>query len=142
MESMKNNYYSGLNIGVSINRYVEHRIKERRSSLKMTQNELANSIGLTYQQIQKYEKGSCNISLENLYKISLILDTSIEYFLSEYSTQRYDAVSDNKAINYETELSKQTAVITKLFRNIKNEKVRLKIIELIKAISQNLKEIE
>lgn len=60
--------------------FVGKKIKEKRISLKITQEELAKKLDITFQQIQKYENGSNRVSAGRLYKISKIFNTSINYF--------------------------------------------------------------
>ena len=58
-------------------------VRVRRTMLGMSQMKLAESLGLTYQQIQNYEKGINRISASRLYELSRILDVSINYFFKE-----------------------------------------------------------
>ena len=60
--------------------FVGKKIKEKRISLKITQEELAKKLDITFQQIQKYENGSNRVSAGRLYKISKIFNISINYF--------------------------------------------------------------
>lgn len=64
----------------SVNHYVSQRIRRRRMMLGITQNELADLIGVTYQQAHKYEKGINRISSGRLYQIAQALGVEIEYF--------------------------------------------------------------
>jgi transcriptional regulator with XRE-family HTH domain len=63
-----------------IDRHVGQRIRERRLALGLTQQELANLIGVTYQQAHKYERGVNRISAGRLHKVAQILNVPIAYF--------------------------------------------------------------
>ena len=63
--------------------HVGDRIRLRRSLLGMTQHALAEALGLTFQQVQKYEHGANRVSASRLYDISRILDTSIDFFFQD-----------------------------------------------------------
>lgn len=71
--------------------HVGQRVKIRRKSLKLTQQELGDTLGLTFQQVQKYERGANRISASKLFIISETLDVPISYFfdgLEEKSTKQ------------------------------------------------------
>ena len=63
-----------------VDRHVGRRVCERRISLGYNQSELGRAIGLTFQQIQKYEKGSNRVSASKLWDIATFLDVDIDYF--------------------------------------------------------------
>ena len=62
--------------------HVGERIRFRRRVLGVSQEQLAGVLGLTFQQIQKYEKGSNRVSASRLYEISEVLEIPIEYFFA------------------------------------------------------------
>jgi transcriptional regulator with XRE-family HTH domain len=66
--------------------HVGARVRQRRTLLGMNQTKLGSSIGLTFQQVQKYEKGTNRISASRLYALSGTLDVPIEYFFSDMPT--------------------------------------------------------
>ena len=63
--------------------YVASKIKMRRLLLNLSQEVLANALGVSIQQIQKYEKGTNRISSANLYRIGKVLDVPMSYFFAE-----------------------------------------------------------
>src|SRR5208283_3836206 len=63
-----------------IDKYVGSRVRMRRMMLGMSQEKLAGALGLTFQQIQKYEKGTNRISASRLQAISQILDAPVHFF--------------------------------------------------------------
>lgn len=64
----------------SVDAYIGQRVKERRKTLKLNQNQLAAMLGLSYQQVQKYEKGQSQISVGKLLQLSKILNVNPSYF--------------------------------------------------------------
>jgi len=66
-----------------IDAHVGSRVRLRRMLLGMSQERLGNSIGLTFQQVQKYEKGANRIGASRLYHISNILDVPVGFFFEE-----------------------------------------------------------
>lgn len=66
-----------------LDRHVGKRLRLRRALLGLSQEKLADAIGLTFQQIQKYERGTNRISASRLYQFSKILDVPVTYFYEQ-----------------------------------------------------------
>lgn len=66
-----------------LDRHVGKRLRVRRALLGMSQEKLADAIGLTFQQIQKYERGTNRISASRLYQFSQILGVPVTYFYEQ-----------------------------------------------------------
>lgn len=64
----------------SIDVLVGKRVRERRQALGVSQESLAEALGVSFQQVQKYENGKNRVSASRLYEIAAALDTSISYF--------------------------------------------------------------
>ena len=69
-----------LNRATATDRHVGHRIRERRIMLGLSQQQMADMIGVTYQQAHKYERGINRISAGRLYEISQVLGVPVAYF--------------------------------------------------------------
>jgi transcriptional regulator with XRE-family HTH domain len=67
-----------------INVYIGNRVKLRRQSLGITQKKLSSVLGVTYQQVQKYENGKNGLSARSLYFIAKFLDVDPSYFYDGY----------------------------------------------------------
>jgi transcriptional regulator with XRE-family HTH domain len=67
------------------------RIKERRTNLGMSQGRLAAAIGVSFQQVQKYERAISRVSASRLYLMSRALDVPVPYFFSEEPAEGFDA---------------------------------------------------
>lgn len=70
-------------LALEINKYVGERVRKRRLEINMSQNKLAHILGLTFQQVQKYEKGTNKISTKRLFEIAKAMNTPIEYFFEK-----------------------------------------------------------
>ena len=113
------------------------KIKLRRRQLGISQEKLGEMIGVTYQQIQKYEKGINKVSAERLQKIAQSLNVSIGFFYEDE-----EGIKDSKKIGeappfYQTlsTLSSQEQELIKHFRAITDEKYRLSFLSLLKQAS-------
>ncbi len=67
--------------------HVGGRVKARRTLIGMNQEELGNHVGLTFQQIQKYEKGMNRMGASRLWQFSLILGQPISWFFEEWQAE-------------------------------------------------------
>ncbi len=65
--------------------YVGARVRQRRVLLGMNQTKLGDALGMSFQQVQKYEKGANRIGSSRLYDLSRVLDLSIEHFFEDMS---------------------------------------------------------
>ena len=73
----------GSNAYNPIDVHVGNRLRTRRTLLGLSQTAVADAVGLTFQQLQKYEKGANRISASRLYDLSQVLDVDITYFFDD-----------------------------------------------------------
>ena len=66
-----------------VDRHVGNRVRMRRLLVGMSQEKLGELLGITFQQVQKYEKGSNRVSASRLYQISRVLGVPVQYFYEE-----------------------------------------------------------
>lgn len=74
-----------------IDKYVGARVRARRVGLRISQTKLGDSIGVTFQQVQKYENGTNRIGASNLYKIARQLGVDVSFFFQEMPEDLYEA---------------------------------------------------
>ena len=72
--------------------HVGNRIKWRRKVLKLSQQQMANSLGLTFQQIQKYEKGLNRVGASRLWDISRVLGVSMDFFFEDMNNMDFNSL--------------------------------------------------
>ncbi len=110
------------------------RIRLKRKELKMTQKDLASFIGVTFQQLQKYESGQSNISINMLIKICKIFNVNITYFISKNECQTIAMSDTSKQIDYQSEKDLEKRLL-EIFRLIKNKQVKKSILTLLESIA-------
>jgi transcriptional regulator with XRE-family HTH domain len=123
-----------------IDKKIGIKIRQIRKSWGISQIELAEKIGVSFQQVQKYEKGSTRISASRLMQISEALNVNITAFFE--GLEKTPKVSDPSPgytpgkgpFEDIRALSKEEITLFKLFRNVKNRKVRESIIKLLKGV--------
>ena len=69
--------------GHPVDRHVGKRLKLRRTLVGITQGKLAEALGLTFQQVQKYERGANRVSASKLFQLAQVLDVPIQYFFDD-----------------------------------------------------------
>ncbi len=106
--------------------HVGGRLRIRRTMLGMSQTKLAELIGLTFQQLQKYEKGTNRISASRLYELSRKLDVPISYFFEELEAGRGEDISTKH----------ETLKLARAYYGIKSDRVRKRVFELVKATAK------
>ena len=81
--------------------YVGQRIRLKRSLLQLSQEELARQLGITFQQVQKYERGANRVSASRLFEIATILNVPVSFFFPEQrrTDDAYDLVDDQQMVS-------------------------------------------
>lgn len=119
----------------AIDRHVGARIRLRRNMLGLSQEKLAEGLGLTFQQVQKYEKGTNRVGASRLQHIAAILDTPITYFFEEGPTPAPSGVevaSDTPTLLL---ASKDCLALARAFAAIEDKVVQQKVLSLVRALS-------
>ena len=118
----------------------------RRNLLGMNQTKLAGAIGVAYQQVQKYEKGTNRISASRLFNLGRALDVPISFFFEDLSPEaagggkrRARGLSEAPASVLEPDsLSKrETVELIRAYYRVTDPKLRKRVLDLIKALGDN-----
>jgi transcriptional regulator with XRE-family HTH domain len=127
-----------------IDAHVGSRVRLRRTLLGLSQEKLGEAIGLTFQQVQKYERGANRIGASRLYKLSEVLDVPVSFFFDDMNTDVMAARRTTGPTGFaeaaapfdSKELSKREILeLARAFDRIKDERVRKRILELTKSLS-------
>jgi len=125
-----------------VDKHVGSRVRMRRILIGMSQEKLGESLGLTFQQVQKYEKGTNRIGASRLQQISQILGVPVEFFFDGAPTPGNGisgpaGFSDSAETRYVADfLSTSEGVqLTRAFVKIRDPKLRRKIVELVTTLS-------
>ncbi len=105
--------------------HVGERVRTRRLLTGLSQDAFAGHLGVTFQQVQKYEKGANRISASRLYRIAKILNAPISYF--------FDRIDEN---GLPDDMSREGLELIRAFSRIKDESLRKQILFLIKALGR------
>lgn len=124
-----------------IDRLVGQRLRWRRRELRLTQEKLGELLSLTFQQVQKYEKGVNRISAGRLYEIAAALGVQIAYFYdgaSELLPNRESVVAEQDASPQTPILSADTLELIAAFQTITDPSVRKSILSNVSAMANAL----
>lgn len=120
--------------------HVGRRVRMRRVLIGLSQEKLGEQLGLTFQQVQKYEKGSNRVSASRLYQIAHILGVPVSFFFDDLPemgagnsvTGFAESSSDATVLDFLN--SSEGLQLNKAFAEIKEPAVRRKIVELVKSL--------
>jgi transcriptional regulator with XRE-family HTH domain len=119
----------------------------RRTLLGMSQEKLGEAIGLTFQQVQKYERGANRIGASRLFDLSRVLDVPVSYFFDDMADQVQaqspvniikgsSGLSDEPATFEADPMTKrETLELVRAYYNITDPQVRKRVYELAKALA-------
>lgn len=110
----------------AIDRHVGARIRERRIMLGLSQQQMADMIGVTYQQAHKYERGINRISAGRLYEITRVLNVPITYFFEGLDASEDDAMNPRQRMCLE---------LARNFASISNQRHQEALSQLARALA-------
>ncbi len=121
--------------------HVGRRVRLRRTLLGLSQEKLGDAVGLTFQQIQKYERGANRIGASRLFELSRILDVPVSFFFDdmpeEIKAREGRGLSDQTQISFEPDplARRETLELVRAYYRITNPKVRKRLFELTKSLA-------
>lgn len=129
----------------SIDEYVGARLRQRRTLLGYSQEKLAEAVGITFQQIQKYENGANRVSAGRLFEFSKILQVPVNFFFESMDQQKEGLVpglAENDQAGFESQedliQKKETIDLIRTYYQIKNEDQRKDLLKMIKTMVKNM----
>ena len=122
--------------------HVGSRVRMRRTLMGMTQHQLGDAVGLTFQQIQKYERGSNRIGSSRLFQLSQLLDADITYFfgdMPEEITGFGRKGMSQEGVPYEADktiLKRETLELVRAYYKMKGPNLRKKLRDMMDAVGE------
>ena len=124
-----------------VDKHVGRRIRWRRRELKLSQEKLGEMLGLTFQQVQKYEKGVNRISAGRLFEVGKVLDVGIGYFY-----QGVEEVGDLAAMGFHEDgeesdlagmIDASAIDLVTAFQSIPDPRLRKSLLDAVKAAAES-----
>ena len=124
-----------------IDKHVGNRVRMRRMMLGMSQEKLGEALGLTFQQVQKYENGTNRIGASRLQYLSDILQVPVLFFFegSPHARRARSRIDGPPSPDYITDFltSRDGLTLTKAFMRIKDAKLKRRIVDLVQRIADS-----
>jgi transcriptional regulator with XRE-family HTH domain len=123
--------------------HVGGRVKQRRKLLGLTQTNLGDAIGLTFQQVQKYERGANRIGASRLLALTKALDVPIIYFFEDMppeiaaispATKRRGKAEKLPMDELDPMVKRETLELVRAYYKIEDAEIRRQVYEMIKAL--------
>ncbi len=142
MAKTKLDYGHGTGIPSPVDVHVGARLRQRRTLLGISQATLGDAIGVTFQQVQKYERGANRISASRLFNLSRVLDVPVEYFFDDMptvvaaSSPAQGGGKAKKLPSYEPDpmAKRETLELVRAYYKIRDPQSRKRLYELTKAV--------
>jgi transcriptional regulator with XRE-family HTH domain len=115
--------------------YVGARLRIRRKVLGLSQTQLADALGITFQQIQKYERGANRISASKLYEAARLLQSPVSYFFEGLHEAQPGEADDGFAVRMTQFVATPEALeLVDLFPRLSDRRLRRRVVDLVKAM--------
>lgn len=122
-----------------VDKYVGSRVRMRRIMLGMSQEKLGEALGLTFQQVQKYEKGTNRVGASRLQQISEILQVPVSFLFDggPSGSANTDNFSEGSSPAYVSDFlaTSEGLALTRAFTRIGDAKMRRSIVDLVEQIA-------
>jgi transcriptional regulator with XRE-family HTH domain len=123
--------------------HVGTRVRLRRTLLGMSQEKLGDALGLTFQQVQKYERGANRIGASRLYDLSRVLDVPVSFFFDDIKAETVEAAqrdpdrreSANGGHEPDPMMRRETLELVRAYYRIPDTQIRRRLFDLTKAIA-------
>ncbi|MCK5931560.1 MAG: helix-turn-helix transcriptional regulator [Fulvimarina manganoxydans] len=123
-----------------IDTHVGSRVRLRRTMLGLSQEKLGEALGITFQQVQKYEKGSNRIGASRLQRISEVLNVPVSFFFEDApsSGQPTPGFAESSGGDYVVDFlsSSEGLQLNRAFVKISDPKVRRRVVELVRSLAE------
>jgi len=120
----------------AVDRKLGQRVRARRLEIGMSQERLAELLGVTFQQVQKYEKGVNRIAASRLHDIAYSLEMPVARFFEGISGRAAAVAEAGRDYVDDALATPEGAQLMSLFASIKSPKVRRRVVELVKALTE------
>jgi transcriptional regulator with XRE-family HTH domain len=117
-------------------------VRLRRTMIGMSQEKLGVAIGLTFQQVQKYERGTNRMGASRLFQVSCVLDVPVEFFFEGLSctelatAERGSGLTEAPSATYEAPgLNRDSYEIMQIYQRIRDSAVRRRLFDLARAVA-------
>lgn len=129
-----------------IDAHTGKRLRLRRTMMGLSQEAVAKAVGITFQQVQKYEKGSNAMNASRLYEFARFMNVPVAYFFEGLDPFTGSAVSEESGSGFSEDVEKfqhktvsdrESLEMMKAFKRIKEQVIRKRLADLVRAVAEN-----
>ena len=118
--------------------HVGRRMRQQRELRGLTQVELARQLGLSFQQVQKYESGANRISASKMWQLCQVLDVAPGYFFEGLESKKRGKGSDaSLGMRQDGRSARQVLDLNRAFKQIDDTRVRRQVVQLVKSLPRS-----
>lgn len=114
--------------------HVGVRLRQRRTLLGMSQEKLAAAFGVSFQQIQKYERGTNRVSASRLHQLTRILNVPVGYFFEGMADASRNGAAAHPAHDGEMVASRETLELVRAYYRIEDPTIRRRLVDLLRSL--------
>jgi transcriptional regulator with XRE-family HTH domain len=114
--------------------HVGARLRQRRTLLGMSQEKLAAAFGVSFQQIQKYERGANRVSASRLHQLTRILNVPVGYFFEGIVDLQHNGSTAHPANDSEMVASRETLELVRAYYRIEDPTIRRRLVDLLRSL--------
>ena len=119
--------------------HVGQRVRARRKMLGLSQTQLGEELGVTFQQVQKYERGANRIGSSRLFRMSSTLDVPVSYFFEGAET-KLPGYEEASALDEDAFARQETQELVEAYYRIADPRIRKKVLGLARLLSSGVDE--
>lgn len=122
----------------AVDRRLGQRLRARRLEIGLSQERLADLLGITFQQVQKYEKGVNRIAASRLFEIASALEVPVSFFFEGLSAEAASGVAEEGRDSelFEHLIRPDAVQLLALFSSIENPRLRRRIVDLVRILAE------
>jgi transcriptional regulator with XRE-family HTH domain len=125
----------------AVDKKLGQRVRSRRLEIGMSQEKLAELLGITFQQVQKYEKGVNRIAASRLFDIAAALQQPVSRFFEGITASRSAGVAEERKDFIDDALATpEGAQLMSTFASIRSQRVRRKVVDLVRTLAEEASE--
>ena len=120
-----------------VDTHVGRRMRQRREMCGMPQKELARQLGISFQQVQKYESGANRISASKMWQLCGVLEVSPGFFFEGLGPAGKRAAAVDLPADADSRSARQVLDLNQAFQKIEDTRVRRQVVQLVKSLGRS-----
>lgn len=125
-----------------VDTHVGKRLRQRRTMMGLSQEAVAKAVGITFQQVQKYEKGTNAMNANRLFEFGRFMNVPVAYFFEGLDQQSGGGIAgfsetEGEKFDHKRVSDRESLEMMKAFKRIKEQMIRKRLADLVRAVADN-----